>query len=418
MSCISRGLRHAFTIGGLLLACGLSVAQTVPQPKGSAGKLVEVKGIVVSAKGELQRRVWGACAASLNEPAPAQWYASDDGRFTAMMQPGSYWFWAFGAKAKAVRVAVPQGANSVSTKVIGRTNNELKVRLEMSRGKPLARVYVTFADSSQGWTDGRGRLSLHSKRDAPYHNLAFVRRVGYAKLDIATDDELFADRRFLMRLHGGKMLPGKVLSDSGIPLGGVVIFPVRKAIDKDPWSSWNDFLGVDPIADYTVGDQIASVSRDGDGGFSLGPLPPGDYGIRFVFVADFSFIDVAKVDAHIVEGRPIKPLQVRARMPNPMYEIKGRALDAKSKAPLAYQILRVAVGHPPDTPAGVEHPFIHEPVCRNVRTDGKGNFRLYPLSPGAYRFDVSLEGDDGRYSGQRVTVPSSGKRLDFLLEKL
>jgi len=393
----------AFSLPGSVLP-----AQTVPRPLTSALDLAEVSGVVVSTGGVRQHTVLCLCTDTSGKQV---WrgYAGEDGVFRVKLPPGSYRIWALGAKVRAVDLTVPDGADTVAAKVIGRSHNYVKLRFVTPQGKPVAGVRVGLGRTN---SNGTAVLTAH---DAPINDMFFEPGLGYGRLKIDTDEELFRPEPIRVIFHTGRPVVGRAVSEStGRPLGGLLAFPVRQEESGDEWADWNSYLGMDPYADYAITSRAIGISRDGDGAFAVGPLPPGDYTLLFGFSAFLEFRDMAKVPIHVVEGEPLKPLNVRIRLKEPMYALRARLLTRKHK-PVACKEIVVAVTTAIDSSASLNHAYIWEPVTRRVKTDKEGRFTLYPFYAGEFYFKIS---EGGGTAGNAVTFPKKGMSVDFVIGDL
>jgi hypothetical protein len=212
-----------------------------------------------------------------------------------------------------------------------------------------------------------------------------------------------------------------VSKSTGTPMGGIVIFPLRdrKGGVKDEFASWSELFGADPYSTLSSSDEAAATSRDGDGSFTLGPLPPGNYTVLFTFPSAplAEFRELLKVPLHVTEGKTPEPLTAKIIVKKPMYKLKGRVMDGRTKTPVADEMIAINVQshYAPDDSTYVEHWYIWEPVTHHVKTNRNGEFTLYPLDHGKLVFDVSW---NGLSVEKRVAVPPVGKTIDFVVQPL
>lgn len=407
------------TIAALLITICIPSAGASPDSATTGVDQVIVRGTVVSPNGKQSQEVKGVCV-GIDSDVVKHWYAGDNGIFKLKLEPGPYKIWAYCAKAKAVSLIVPKGVRSISLKVIGRSKNAVSLKFISPQGNPLANDYIGGTNSGGGRTDSNGISALnYIEKDAPIEILFVRPGIGYAHLKISNDEYLYREDPITVRLQRGTIVSGIVASEStGTPLGGVIVFPIRDSKDGDKWGIWNDLFG-DMKHNFTVNDLVATTSYDGNGMFSVGPLPPGDYKIAFAFSKEEvnAFDIVKEIPVHVIAGKSSEYLAVKVPLSESMREFQGRALTGKNTAPLIQKEITVSIRHQyPDEEPGYwpEYYYVWEPVVHHVKTNENGRFTLYPLDPGKYVFDVWWNGQSVE---KKVTIPSNEVMPNFLLHQ-
>lgn len=234
--------------------------------------------------------------------------------------------------------------------------------------------------------------------------------IGYAHLNAGVDYRQAGNEPIPVHLQNGSFISGKVISyKTGVKLGGVRLYPTRECGQKDEWQAWNFmFKVVGPNTINAPDDPMAVTSHDGDGTFSAGPLPPGQYKMLLEDnesgYSDEIFVNTASPKAnHLVIEVPLyKKI---------CHEFSGRMLR-KNMTPITNKELYIWVRfyHPDNILP--EYSYCDEPFLRRVKTNAKGEFKLYPIYPDAYVFNILC---DGMSVEKRVTVPQKTKQVDFII---
>ncbi|HUV04256.1 MAG TPA: carboxypeptidase-like regulatory domain-containing protein [Armatimonadota bacterium] len=411
-------------LAGLLAALVVSASANSPIPKQKPPDLVTVRGTVVTVDGRPLEGVNGS-----TEGGPC-WVSGKGGKFVIKLKPGTYKLWALAAKSRAVTLVVPKGKSSVSVRVIAkRMKNRVPLKFLTPGGRPAAnaRMASGMRAGSGTWgmgpvsTDARGILMEQVEYDAPVWFFSAASGIGYAKLEIADDETLFSEEPILVQLSSGPYVSGRVVAErGGMPLGGVNIYPWRVYKKGDPWSGWNSQFGFKSYQ-YTINEVMSATSRDGDGTFRLGPLPPGDYKMDYGApeVGDLPAdegrnlnIAVASIPVNVPEDRDIEGLQIVYPVKKPAYSLMGQVFQGDTSTPLASTEITISVMtiYPPDPEP--ENWYVCEPVVRTVVTDAQGNYRLYPIRPGKYKLEAKWE----KFSATRnVSLRANATGVDFTL---
>ncbi len=416
----------------LILQSGLWAETSVPQVHPDASE-VEIQGTVVFTDGTRQRNVNGRCVDRKRyntyyapNVVPSfdsaikfgnEWHAGYDGTFKLTLQPGDYVLWAHGAKPMAVNLTVPADTRTVSVQVIGRTDNIVAPFLFLTpEGMPMRSMNVQGGIHSDA--NGIGAYKFDNYDPSPPESRFFwVKEVGYAAATIKEEDLLRRDPAPVI-FSKGIFVSGSVVSKTtNAPLGGVVIFPLRdnKNKSEDEFSQWNGMFGFDPYSVLSIDDPAAVTSRDGDGFFELGPLPPGNYMVKFTLPdtqeMGGQFRYLLDVPLKVIQGNTLKPLNIKIHLSKSLCSLKGRIIDDRTKMPIANDMITINVWS--TIPGnGPEHYQIREPVYRRVKTDRNGKFTLYPLDPRKLYFAVSWK---GLLTARSVTLPV-GKTVDFIVK--
>ncbi len=416
----------------LILQSGLWAETSVPQVHPDASK-VEIQGTVFFTDGTRQNNVNGRCvdrkrydtyyAPNITQSYDSaiifgnEWHAGEDGTFRLTLQPGDYVLWAHGAKPKAVNLTVPADSRTVSVQVIGRTDNTVAPFLFLTpEGMPMRSINVHGGIHTDA--NGIGAHKFDNYDPSPPESRFFwVKEVGYAAAIIKEEDLLRRDPAPVF-FRKGVFVSGSVVSKTtNAPLGGIVIFPLRdnKKNDENVFSQWNWMFGFDPYSTLSVDDPAAETSRDGDGFFKLGPLPPGNYSVLFSLPDTHpmggQFRELLEVPLNVIQGKTPKSLNIKIPVKKLFCRLKGRILDDKNKTPIANVMIFINVWS--TSPGnGPEHYSIREPVNRYVKTDKNGEFILYPLDPRKLYFEVSWKSFS---TARSVTLPA-GKTVDFIVK--
>jgi len=267
-------------------------------------------------------------------------------------------------------------------------------------------------------TGADGLLTLHGRFKPPVWFFFAANGVGYAKLDVPSDKVIAIGEPVVVRLSSGPSVSGTIVArSSGTPLGGIKVYPWRVLQDGDPWRMWNATFGFKSYR-FTVGDAMSATSRDGDGAFALGPLPPGDYRLVAGLPASVGIplvvrSKVVEVPVTVAKDKNVEGMRLEVKVESPAYRVRGRLLRRDGVTPLASTAVTIAVSHDSYLPGQEpEDRYVWEPLVRDVVTDLHGNFTLYPVSPGTYKFQVQ----SGKLSGvQTAAIHSDRVRLDFVL---
>jgi hypothetical protein len=240
--------------------------------------------------------------------------------------------------------------------------------------------------------------------------------VGYANVDIRSDEEFAEGQPVEVRLSGGPSVSGTVVAEgSGVPLGGVKVYPRRLTREGDPWRGWNAPFGFKSF-EFTADEAMSATSRDGDGAFTLGPLPPGDYelviGLPSAGSSLITPVSVVSVPLTVLPDQNVKGLTLAIPLENPAYSLRGRVLRSDGVAPLASTQITVEVSHDYRSGFEPEEWSVWEPIARSVITDAQGNFRLYPIARGKYNFVVKWDTLSAR---RTAAVLSNWVSLDLVL---
>ncbi len=381
--------------------------------------LVSVEGTVVSVDGKPLPKMFGVCRNQETGKLGPQWRSGQDGKFLVKLELGRYKIWARGSMAKAVELVAKPGDDKVSIKVIGDPmRNGLQLKFESPDGKPLSNTSISYAEAGgKGFlkTDANG-LSMYTPYEAFFHLFFNRNKVGFADLIITSEEVAFSDEPVLVRLNSGAFVSGRVVSDkTGAPIGGVPIFPEMIETNDDRWSWWNSQFGFKSY-EFTMKDTKV-ISRDGDGTFTIGPLPPGKYkllaglpGIWHEFPSTDLITPIGKrVD--LTSGSNLDGVKLKVPVNKPAYTFTGRALNS-DKTPVASKEITVEVSGDYEPTMGPEEWYVWEPVERTVVTDAKGNFRLFPIRPGKY----AMVAKSGSLSSTKVlAIKSNGVKADFVL---
>lgn len=118
------------------------------------------------------------------------------------------------------------------------------------------------------------------------------------------------------------------------------------------------------------------VSRDGDGSFRLGLLPPGDYRASGPWGASYRLEGTFTVAA----GKVTRGVVLRKAACGDCATVQGRLVDAAG-APVANAEALIS---------GKEGIFSLDVEVRRVRTDEAGRFSLYPIASGYCEYRPSL----------------------------
>lgn len=380
---------------------------------------VKVYGTVVTVDGKPVEGVNGR-----TEPGPS-WVSHKDGKFTIDLLPGTYRLWALAAKSRAVTLVVPRGKAPVSVRVVAkRMKNRVPLKFLTPEGTPAADAQMGSGMRAGSGSWGSGRVSTDAsgilmetvEYDAPVWFFFAASGIGYATLEIADDEMLFSDEPITVQLSTGPYVSGFILAEpTSIPLGGVKVYPRRVYKEGDPWSRWNSQFGFKSY-EYTISEAMSATSRDGDGSFTLGPVPPGDYKLVVGLSAPDNLMsartEMKEVPVTMHAGQNVEGLKIAVSLGQPAYSVQGRALRPDGVTPLASSTLIVAVSHNYAPDRQPEEWYVWEPVRRSVVTDAQGNFSLYPVSPGKYKLEVTSE----KLSAiRRAVVHSDRVKLDFVL---
>ncbi|WP_319586304.1 hypothetical protein [uncultured Desulfobulbus sp.] len=338
--------------------------------------------------------------------------------FVADLSPGS--------------VVIPKSGHLVSVKATGSLMmNRMQIRFIAPDGTPVANTRIWCRGRGAGnqpyrpiTTDAHGIIMWRLVNDAPIRLSFAALDIGYAKLDITDDETSHSDKYIIVRFTSdtrstaSRYLSGRVISSSGKPLGGVVFYPTRIYKENDPWNMWNNQFSDFPSAgaNYTIRDAMAT-SRDSDGAFRIGPLPSGDYDLKYGtpelgdqprdsnIVRDNILITVPK-------DRDIKGLKIVYPVDKTAYSLSGRVFNGTTFKPLTSAEITISVmtAYLPDQE--LEHWYVWEPVVRPVITDGRGNFKLFPIRPGKYRIDAKWH---GKSITRKVNIHSNVKGFKIVL---
>lgn len=391
---------------------------------GLPAEYVRVNGVVVTSDGTPKKNVNGRTMSESGQEGPC-WASGVDGKFVIHLTAGTYKLWAVGAKARAVTLVVPKGRTPVSVRVIAKNiGNHLPLRFVTDDGRPVADASMNVGErGSGGWgcggasTDAKGMMMWIVEGDAPIRLFFAGSGVGYGRLDITDDGMLSSEQPITVQLSTGPYVSGRVLSGpGGVPLGGIPVFPQRKYFAGDPWSGWNTQFGFKSYP-YTMKEPSMAISRDGDGVFSLGPLPPGDYTLEIGLPSIWhmfpstDLIEPQSEDVSLTSGKDLSGLDLRVPVTKPAFSLEGRVLIG-DKTPLASQEVTVEVSGDYVVGEEPEEWYVWEPVVRRVVTDDQGGYKLYPLRPGKYKLVAKWH---GLSAVAKISVRSDVKCLDFAL---
>ncbi|HET6456399.1 MAG TPA: hypothetical protein VFI02_18495, partial [Armatimonadota bacterium] len=206
--------------------------------------MVVVRGTAVTLDGTPVKNVNGRTMAVSGKEGP-MWASDKAGKFVIHLPPGTYKLWTLGAKSKAVTLVVPKGKSSVSVKVIAKKiGDRLPLKFVSPDGKPVAnaRMGAGLRAGNGAWgggpshTDASGIMTEVLEYDAPVSFFFAAPGIGYARLDIEDDQTLFSETPIVVQLQSGPYVSGRVKAKStGMPLGGVKIYPDRVYRKGDPW---------------------------------------------------------------------------------------------------------------------------------------------------------------------------------------
>ncbi len=400
----------------LMISLPLLANSTVPKEKSEV--LVTVKGTAVSIHGKPLANVKGECQNPSSGMLGPNWTSGADGTFILKLKPGPYKIWAYGARSKEITfTASPDDAGTRVT-VISSPNNKLLLEFRRPNGKPLTNATVIY-----GVLGGRGFVKVGptgcvgapTQGYLPFHAFFVLAGVGYADVNVTDEETMFGDNPLVVRLHGGQYVSGRVVGESnGLPLGGVKVYPSRQPGKGDPWGWWNTQYGFKSYP-YTVGEPMSATSRDGDGVFKVGPLPPGSYEFHYGVPAVGGNASIAERSepVSVAPGKDMDGVQLHYPLKWAAYSLEGQLLQGTTSKLLASTEATISVmgDYPPNEEP--EEWYVWEPVDRRVVTDARGNFRLYPIRPGKYR----LEAKWGKLSAKKaVVIRSNVKGVEFLLK--
>jgi|GEM_PF-7085318 len=396
---------------------------------------VPVHGSVVFTDGTPQRNVKGRCVTlekyeayfGPKSPKPdgtmkyfgSEWCSGRDGTFELSLAPGGYMLWAHGAKHKATKLTVRKGAREAAVTVIGRAENVVApMRFLSPDGLPLRNISTSGGLHTNA--DGiHTRRFENSDWSLPAQLFFWIKGVGYAAVTVHEEDLLRTDS-LPVQFKKGTYVSGAAVSEHGRPLGGVVIFPLRveKKGVSDEFKGWNGLFTTEPCSMLWSNAEAATTTRDGDGSFTVGPLPPGDYSFCFAFprAQEESFRFKLEQPLQVTEGEPAGPMKTTVPVGEVNCELRGRLIDGRSSKPISNASVSINIqsSGPPIDDSWVEHWYIWEPIVHRVKTGKNGEFTLYPLDAGVLWFDISWN----RICvwNRRVILPCPGKTVDFVLQ--
>ena len=311
----------------------------------------------------------------------------------------------------------PAGAVALDEKKVA-VHVTLRFRFLTPSGKPNANTVIQYMPgrpmvNAAVITDTKGIGEISCENIDIYDEWYFVcYGVGYARLRIDADCGRSDKKPILVHLQTGPFISGRVISEkAGVRLGGIKLYPFRKQDKKDKWQNWNGiFSSVGPNGDYAVDDPMSVTSRDGDGAFSAGPLPPGCYKLVVRDLNTGVTFDLP-VDTASQEARRLMiELPVNKEL---SHKITGRVLR-KDMTPIVGKELQIWIRYFYPNGDRPEHWYYYEPVLRRAKTNAKGEFTLYPVFPDAYIFNVLCNGLSAK---KRVTVPQKVRRIDFVMKR-
>jgi hypothetical protein len=380
---------------------------------------VLVEGTVVSADGKRLPKIVGVCRNQNTGTFGPIWVSAKDGKFAVTLEPGIYRIWARGAMARAVEFVARASGGKAHVKVVGDPRrNGLLLKFESPEGKAIPNTTISYGMAggrAYVETDANG-FHAYTPTAVPLHLFFVLRGVGYADLNITSEEVFFGDEPVVARLNSGVFVSGRITSKQGVALGGISVFPQREYTPRDKWSWWGTQFGFKSFS-YTMKEPSMAISSDGDGEFRLGPLPAGNYslimglpGIWHVFPST-DLIKPHSMAVDLTSGKDLSDLDLSVPEIKPAYDIQGRALKS-DKTPLASQEITVEVSGDYKPGEEPEEWYVWEPVVRRVVTDAQGGFKLYPIRPGKYKLVAKWHGLSATV---RKTVQSDMRGLDFVL---
>ncbi len=380
---------------------------------------VLVHCVAISITGKPLANVRGSCQSySRHEPEP-YWHSGKDGKFVLNLKPGRYKMWARGNTSKAIEFSVSKDDILEPIYVISSPHNGLLLKFESHDGKALSNTRIRYG--VRGMQIGTGSLETDANgfvviRDAqgpaPLKMFFVVRRVGYANLKYSEEETLYNEEPVVVRLHDGGYISGRVVSSNGTPIGGIPIYPGRKSFEGDEWSMWESQFGFKSYS-YTIMEESMAMTHEGDGKFSLGPLPPGNYRLQ-VGLSDSDEKDLIKCgckDVVLPTDRNLDNVRLVASIRKPTYKLQGHVYKS-NKTPLAFKEITIEVSGQYVPGYEPENWYVWEPVPRSVVTDAQGKYSLYPFRPGEYKLKAKW---NKTFATKKVSVKKNTTGCDFIL---
>ncbi|WP_163993694.1 carboxypeptidase regulatory-like domain-containing protein [Pyxidicoccus caerfyrddinensis] len=299
-------------------------------------------------------------------PVLAQGTTAADGTFQLDALPeGTVALWAFSARGSAMEPEVATGREDVELALDEGLSLAGRVVAESGAPLPGAKVTLFHQTHSRYFTTSTGadgRFSFGPLPDGDYGLVASSPGLMPALVPDAAYEELDG-----IVLHPPRQLTGRVLLADGTPAPGAEVH-------------------VSPVS-------LAGVA-DAEGRFALGPLPPGDYDVLAERDGLHGFAHLS-----LSEERPDAEATVYL---GTIVHLEGVVLDEAGQ-PIADAIVTASSE-------------VEGPPFDDATTGPDGRFRLGPMAPGLYTFDVDAEGYRG-LATPGVQVSASPSPLSFTLQR-